>query len=158
MVGVLTFSMIALAGALWIGGGLSPSGPATDLLASAEGIVAMTEQETTTSLDGTWSVTWIAGADLPEAAQVVMHFGGGMLAGSGGCRGYQGEATVEGDRLNLGEMTFDNEECAPELMRADTDFMRALEVCDRFVIGADGTLTLYAQTLERVKARRADAG
>lgn len=108
-------------------------------------------------LEGSWLVTEVADATLPPDAQIRIHFGDGRVWGRAACRSFSGSIDVSGDSFFLGELKRGHEECAPELMEAEDQFMRAFEVTNRFVIADNGVLQFFALDFPKVTARPAAA-
>lgn len=159
--GLFLFFIVLSAG---ISGGAVPGQPVGAPYSTAEfdrstasqsgEVIHVNAQEEMGGLAGLWTVYEIADAELPEEAEVTMGFGHGRIAGHAACNTYTAEIEVEGDRIMLGEMERDHQECDTELMEAEVHFMRVLEVSNRFEIGEGDTLTLLAQDRVMIRARR----
>ena len=105
-----------------------------------------------THLQGTWDVVEIAYAELPDHAIVTIEISPGEMQGKAACSYYRAPLAIEGDRLNKGEIERSGHECDMELEEAEANFMRVLEIVDRFEIDAEGDLTLLAQTSPMIRA------
>ena len=112
-----------------------------------------TDEEAMSDLSGTWAVTEIAYAEIPEEAVVTIDVADGIMKGRAACGTYRAVLNIKGDHLHKGEIErSDNDDCEIEMEEAKSNFLRILEVVDRFEVGADGGLTLLAQERPMIRA------
>ena len=93
-----------------------------------------------------WSTAWrlveIDGAAAIADAEATLEFPEqGRAAGRATCNRFFGSVTVSGDAIRFGQMGSTRMACAPEIMRAETEFFAALGRCAKVSV-ADGELVL----------------
>jgi heat shock protein HslJ len=79
------------------------------------------------ALEGTaWRVAEIGGAAVPGGNPPELRFTGGRIRADGGCNTFSGSFTLEGDRIDFGDMSSTLRLCEGPLGEIETSFLRAL--------------------------------
>jgi len=136
------------------------AGPAALAVAAAMfvcGCSVVRESPSSAVLTGAqWRVVEIDGAAVTTEPGPSIDFGDeGRAFGSGSCNRFSVSYTLPGDgRLSLGHAVSTKMACEPGRMAQEQRFFKALETVDRYAIGADGELVLYAGDSPRLRARR----
>ena len=117
-------------------------------------ILANGGTEDMTALSGEWRVTWIAFAELPPDVPILLRFAPGRVSGLAGCSTFEGTLTVTGNALSLGPVESGGTECAPEWMKATSDFLRVLSLSNRYELGPEGRLKLLGANIATLEATR----
>lgn len=112
--------------------------------------------ETLTLLLGDWRVTHVADAAVAPGSQTSIGFDDqGLVYGNSSCNRYSGKYALTPERLALGPLAVTEMACADTaLMAQERRFLDQLQAADRFDIGADGSLLLYAGDREALRAYR----
>ena len=129
----LLFTLIAL-------GGCAAAGP-TPPPASAG---ASPSAGASAGLPGTsWIVLTVGGSDTIADNRPTMAFGGdGQVQGTGGCNGYGGPYTVDGDAIEVGELASTLILCEGDVGTQEAAFMAALRGAQTWRITGEGDLEL----------------
>lgn len=90
-----------------------------------------------------WQVTQIAGLDDLPAGRVTIQFGAdGRVSGRGGCNGYFGSFTRDGNALELGLMAMTEMACPGQAMAIESEFHQVLGQITGYHFTADEGLVL----------------
>ncbi len=129
----LLFTLIALGACASAGPTSTPGSPGTSPSAGAPA-----------GLPGTsWVVTKVGGSDTIADARPTIAFGtDGQMVGTGGCNGYGGPYTIDGDAIDVGELASTLILCEGEVGTQEAAFMAALNGAQTWRITDDGDLEL----------------
>jgi heat shock protein HslJ len=129
----LLFTLIAV-------GGCAAAGPT----AAPESQGSSPSAGASAGLPGTsWIVLTVGGSDTIADARPTMAFGGdGRVQGTGGCNGYGGPYTLDGDAIEVGELASTLILCEGDVGTQEAAFMAALKGAQTWRITSDGDLEL----------------
>jgi heat shock protein HslJ len=128
--------------------------PATATLGEGETAMTGCAGDPASLLQGAWRAVEMAGAPLPEGAEVTMEFAGDRVAGRAACNRYTGGFTLSGEGLAFGPAASTKMACPEALMDAEVAFFAALARVDRFGIDpATGDLLLIGGDATLLRAR-----
>ncbi len=114
------------------------------------------------SLTGTqWLLEAIDGTPVVAESAVTLEFGeGNAVSGTGGCNGYSGTYTLDGDSLTFSPLVSTMMACADDtITQQEAAFLQALQTATRFEL-ARGRLTIWygdEQTLTFISIAQTDA-
>lgn len=90
-----------------------------------------------------WQADFIAGINaLPESRATLRLTEDGRMGGKGPCNSYFANATIEGDKLTIGQAGSTQMACAPDLMKAEQALFSAFAKVASYEL-ADGKLTMF---------------
>jgi heat shock protein HslJ len=121
-------------------GGCAAAGPTSPPGSAGASPSAATPAE----LAGTsWIVLTVGGSDTIADARPTIAFGtDGRMAGTGGCNGFGGPYTIDGDAIDVGELASTLILCEGEVGTQEAAFMAALRGAQTWGITGDGDLEL----------------
>ena len=94
------------------------------------------------ALAGTWTLEDIGGARAAAGVESYVSLTAeGEVLGRGGCNGFRGSYSLDGEALTLGPLAATRRACPPPQMQQETRFLAALEATRGFRI-EDGRLVL----------------
>ena len=123
-------------------GGCAPSGPTPSSLATSPGTGP--SASASANLPGTsWIVVSVDGSDTIADARPTIAFGAdGQVQGTGGCNGYGGPYTLDGNAIEVGDLASTLILCEGEVGAQEAAFMAALRGATTWRIAEDGDLEL----------------
>ncbi len=85
-----------------------------------------------------WVLVELSGLRLPANVQPTLEFrGAGGVAGDTSCNNFSGVVAVDGEKLKLGPMRMTRKACAPELMRLESEYLKAMERVEKWELRED---------------------
>ncbi len=119
----------------------------------------MTAEDTSARLAGTWAVTEVADAVIPDGIAPTLVFSPDQVAGFAGCNNFGAPATYEdGGKLAFDGARITRMACEPEIMTFEAAMIRAVErVSDVAFDGAD-RITLTGFGVFMLRATRLTGG
>lgn len=113
------------------------------LLAGTTGMALADGPAADASPVGSWLAEDIGGGGVIDDLQTTLVIAAdGAVNGKGGCNGYGGEATIDGDKLSFGPLVSTRMACAEAIMNQENKFHQSLTATATFRIDADGKLIL----------------
>lgn len=106
---------------------------------------------------GNWLAEDILGGGVIDNLQTTLEIApDGTVTGKGGCNGFGGEATIDGDKITFGQLVSTQMACPEAIMDQEMKFHDALSRAASFRIDEHGKLVLHAgdgQVLVRLAAQ-----
>ncbi len=84
-----------------------------------------------------WKLVKLPDIEIPKMADVFIRFYQGKSAGSSGCNRFTGSFSLEGKKLKPGPQAGTRMMCAPEIMKVESAFLKALDDTDGYLISGD---------------------
>ena len=136
------------------------------LISALPGITVAQEDDSYAAEGAAWSLSSIAGGDVPAGVEVSLLLEDGEVTGNGGCNSYFGSYEIGGDTLSFGPLASTQAFCEGPQQDTEDAYMPLLDGVAGWSIDsgtlslsdADGTVTLtYVETPVDITASDIDA-
>lgn len=115
-------------------------------------------KSTPPSFVGLWMAQEVAGAPVPDDADLTLAiYGDGRAVGRAGCNNYSTKYKRAGDSISFGPTISTKMACAPELMNLEQSFLATLDAATRVEQRPDGTLVLSTDDEKQILLRRQES-